>query len=163
MSSIAPSHAARAFCAEAVRLSPVTATRTATPQSLKSLAITKPSLPLLPGPHRINASLLAPTRQMIFAAAAPARSITSYSGTPLANRCCSAFRICSAVRMGAPDILLIRLRSNGGGEAIAIIGDCDVNHLVSGKGELRLFSSIGRNQQRQSEEHTSELQSLMRI
>src|SRR3546814_18975033 len=77
---------------------------------------------------------------MIFAAAAPARSITSYSGTPLANRCCSAFRICSAVRMGAPDILLIRLRSNGGGEAIAIIGDCDVTHIVSGKGELRLFS-----------------------
>src|SRR3546814_14995909 len=81
----------------------------------------------------------------LFAAAAPARSITSYSGTPLANRCCSAFRICSAVRMGAPDILLIRLRSNGGGEAIGIIGDCDVNHIVSGKGELRLFSSIGRN------------------
>src|SRR3546814_6931206 len=144
ISARAPPHAARSLCAEAVRLSPVTATRTATPQSLKSLAITKPSLPLLPGPHRSNASLLAPTRQMILAAAAPARSITSYSGTPLANRCCSAFRICSAVRMGAPDILLIRLRSNGGGEAIAIIGDCDVNHIVSGKGELRLFSSIGR-------------------
>src|SRR3546814_9215750 len=95
---------------------------------------------------------------MIFAAAAPARSITSYSGTPLAYRCCSAFRICSAVRMGAPDILLIRLRSNGGGEPITIIGDCDVNQIISGKGELRLFSSIGR-----SEEHTSELQSLMRI
>src|SRR3546814_17673990 len=25
------------------------------------------------------------------------------------------------------------------------MGDCDVNHIVSGKGELRLFSSIGRN------------------
>src|SRR3546814_11823422 len=82
---------------------------------------------------------------MIFAAAAPARSITSYSGTPLAYRCCSAFRICSAVRMGAPDILLIRLRSNGGGEPITIIGACDVNQIISGKGELRLFSSIGRN------------------
>src|SRR3546814_10378059 len=47
--------------------------------------------------------------------------------------------------MGAQDILVVGLRSNVGGEAIAIIGDCDVNHIVSGKGELRLFSSIGRN------------------
>src|SRR3546814_20025873 len=53
--------------------------------------------------------------------------------------------MCSAVRMGAPDILLIRLRSNGGGEPITIIGDCDVNQIISGKGELRLFISIGRN------------------
>ena len=75
--STGPSHNALARRADAVRLSPREATRAGTPSSRNIRAITKPSPPLFPGPQRISASRRCPARQMICAAAAPARSISS--------------------------------------------------------------------------------------
>ena len=81
---------------------PSSARRTGHPQRLRYRATTKPSPPLLPGPHSTSTGLAPKRRTISSATARPARSISSSDGTPAATASASARYISSVVRSSGP-------------------------------------------------------------
>ena len=75
--------------------SPISATRTAQPACSSSLATTKPSPPLLPGPQRTVTGTAAKRAMIASATDLPAFSISVGPGTPAAAAAASAAAICS--------------------------------------------------------------------
>src|SRR5690606_32833794 len=115
-----------------------------------------PSPPLLPGPQRIRTGAPAAIRQAVSATAAPARSINSASEVPWIAQAASASRIASLVRIGASagtdmalPITIARTRLLRAArirrEAIAVVSDRDLDHIIADDADLRRFGAVGRH------------------
>ena len=110
--SIAPSHRAATAAASPLRRSraPISPRRTGQPASASSRAATKPSPPLLPGPHSTETGRVPQRRTIASATARPAFSINVSPGVPAFAAAASAAYISATDKRARAPASLIRDR-----------------------------------------------------